>query len=90
MQRCKVELLRSWQIEGLGAAVPCDWSTSRSPHRRLLLRANEAQHMRPAGEVGQASEGKRPLWHSSVELLLAEKTGVRSMFCIPNESRAHA
>ena len=49
--------------------------------------------MRPAGEVGRRGrpgslEGASPAF--SVELLLAEKTGVRSMFCIPNESRAHA
>ena len=46
--------------------------------KRLLLRANEAQHMRPAGEVGQAA-WKGPLRHSVWSCCWPRRPGVRSM-----------
>ena len=40
----------------------------------------------------EASEGKRPLWQCRVKCgaVAGREDRVRSMFCIPNESRAHA
>lgn len=83
-----------------GPSLDPAWSDPLLIAERLLLGANEAQHMSLAGDDrGQApwDEGQRgslchlsPPCRAQCEAAAGRARRVRSTFCIPNESRAHA